>query len=204
VISSTVDGLEDFIAIGACGVSTASWDDVSPTLADYEAAGSLGFAVVGMAPSTDYTVEVLCGTPNPVRPTDCGGSATDSASLGINLANPNVAHIYEIPLASVQTAASSIRMEIDTGFSWAILVLADRDVTPGSPCFSGYVMGSFSGSGTEWIEIDGSGITSGDGSSTGLRTLADYQGASTNLSFAILGLDLFGGTVTYDLTVTCN
>jgi hypothetical protein len=96
-------------------------------------------------------------------------------------------------------------MEIDTGSSWAALLLADVDIPPGSYClFSDYVMVSFSMSGREWIEIDTNGITSRDGSSTGAVTLADFQGASTNLSFVVLGLDMFGGTVTYDLTVTCN
>ncbi|MCZ6691538.1 MAG: hypothetical protein O7H41_18265 [Planctomycetota bacterium] len=200
LIGSTQSFSDDLITIAPCGISAGFFTLSSPSIADYEAAGSVSFVVVGFAPLTTFTVDVSCGGgPNPVRPIDCAGTATDTVQGGFSFADPTVSHIYEIPLASVQ-AASSIRMEADVGFSDADLYLAVPGVVPGSVCASDYPFSTFSVSNPDWIQIDTNGFSAADGTFFPFVTIADYQAASTNLSFVVQGWI----TTTYTLRIICN
>lgn len=200
IISSALLFGSDSLIISPCGISHPFFSIPFPNISDFEAAGSISYAVAGYAASTNFTIDVTCGSaPNPVRPMDCGGTATDTVLGGSSFANPNVSHIYEIPLASVQ-GASSIRMEADVGFADADMFLALPGVIPGSICNSDYPYRTWSFSNPDWIQIDTSGFSSADGTFLPFVTIADYQAASTNLSFVVQGFV----TTNYTLRVICN
>lgn len=191
---------DEVITIANCGISGAWTNPGALTLGDYAVVDSIVFAVVGWDPLSNYTVNISCGAANPARPTDCGGTATDTVSGGFSFSDPATTHIYEIPLASVQ-ASSSILLEFFVGFDDADPYLAGPGVVPGSICDLDYIFNSYSTSNPDWIRIDTTGLYGADGWWDNTVTIADYQAASTNLSFAIQGWSF---STTYNLVVTCN
>jgi hypothetical protein len=197
----------DVITICPSGTSGLLNAVPSPVLADYAASPeNLSFVVAGVAGTSTFTLQVRCRPPSPQVPiqADCwdmtSHSVQGSGLFPPDLSNAQQVHIFEVPLASVQ-AAPGIRLRITfTSGGDADLYLAAPGVTPGSTCYGEYVFWDIGGGAADWIRIRTSGLDNSSGWTSGDYTLADYQAASTNLSFAVAGWT----TVDYDLSIMCN
>ena len=184
--------------ITVCDGGTASLFGIwtSPTLQDYVMSSeNLSFVVAGIAVQTDFTVSVKCNTgPAQATPTliDCGDLIQDqvggSSKFPPDFDNPSEVKFFEIPLASVQAAATVVRFRIDpaTGQD-ADLYLLRPGATPGSLCYADYIFRDISGGNVDWIRIRASGLDTSNGATSTAARLADYQAASTNLGFAVAG-----------------
>lgn len=209
-VMSIAGGWPDQITICPGGVGGLFGSQTSPTLGDYTASPeNLSFVVAGSAAQSSFTLQVGCSSGPAQLPTtvvDCGSVTPDlldgSFRFPPDFDNTGEVHLYEVPLASIQGAATLVRIRIDlVAGGDADLYLAAPGTTPGSTCYSEYVFRDLSGGARDWIRIRASGLDASGGATSGAYNLGDYQNASTNLSFAVAG---FTSTVPVDLRIICN